>query len=164
MKSRILYFLILLIPAVMVSCSDDKEVKLKGDGNIAHEGEKWNIVSVGEYALTNVGMSGVESKEGSASGVGSFYFVDNTKGSFEMKIEGYNKEDIFNYTIDDNGGILSTEVSQSVGLKTNQNVVVLSGNKTSETEITFDNISIVKESTSGVFTLVLTDVKLEKVQ
>jgi hypothetical protein len=90
MKSRSLYFLILLLSAAVLSCSKDDEVKKKGDADLPHEGTKWNIVSVDQYVLSEVGMSGVVNKTGNAGTIGSFYFVDGeSKGSFEMTIEGY---------------------------------------------------------------------------
>jgi hypothetical protein len=164
MKRKISYFFIGLLCAAVLSCSKDDEVKKKGDADLPHEGTKWNITSVDTYTLSDVGMTGVISKTGSASNAGAFYFVDGeSKGSFEMTIEGYNKEDVFDYDIDENGGITITEISQSVGVTTNQNVLVITGEKTSDTEITLSTFSITKQSSAtGIFQLTAITVKLVK--
>lgn len=164
MKRKISYFFIGLLCAAVLSCSKDDEVKKKGDGDLPHEGTKWNITSVDSYTLSDVGMTGVISKSGSASNAGAFYFVDGeSRGSFEMTIEGYNKEDVFDYDIDDNGGISIVSITQSVGVTTNQNLIEVSGQKTSDTEMTLTTFVITKESSAtGVFSLVATTVKLVK--
>ena len=165
MKSRISYFLTALILAGLASCSDGNEVKRKGDADVPHEGTKWNIVSVDNYTLSDVSTTGVVSKAGSLTNAGAFYFVDgDTKGSFEMTIEGYNKEDLFTYTLNPNDGSINiVNIDQNIGVTTNQNVLVLSGTKTSDTEMTLDNVSILKESSAtGIFTLVATSIKLVK--
>ena len=164
MKSRSLYFLFLLLSAVVLSCSKDDEVKRKGDADLPHEGTKWNIVSVDQYVLADVGMTGVVNKTGSAANVGAFYFVDGeSKGSFEMNIEGYNKEDVFSFTKNGNNEITIVNVDQSVGVTTNQNILVITGSQTSETEITLSTFSVTKESSAtGIFTLTATTVKLVK--
>lgn len=164
MKRKISYFFMVLLCAAVVSCSKDDEAKRKGDPDLPHEGTKWNITSVETYALSDVSMNAVVNKTGSATNVGAFYFVDgDTKGSFEMTIEGYNKEDVFSYAKDDNGGISILSIDQSVGTTTNQNVIYISGEQTSDTEITFTSFSVVKEaSATGIFTLTATTVKLVK--
>jgi hypothetical protein len=164
MKSRSLYFLIVLLSAVVLSCSKDDEVKRKGDPDLPHEGTKWNIVSVDQYVLSDIGMTGVTNKTGNAANAGAFYFVDGeSKGSFEMTIEGYNKEDVFSFEKDANNGITIVNIDQSVGVTTNQNILVITGEQTSETEITLTSFSVVKESSAtGIFTLTATSVKLVK--
>lgn len=80
-----------------------------------------------------------------------------------MTIEGYNKEDVFDYDIDANGGITIVSITQSVGVTTNQNIIEVSGQKTSDTEMTLTTFVITKESSAtGIFTLVATTVKLVK--
>lgn len=163
MKSRMYFFIVALISLAVISCSDDKEAKRKGDADITHVGAKWNIASVSEYSLTDVGMTSVTSKTGSASNAGSFYFVEGErKGSFEMTIEGYNKEDFFNFE-SSNGSINIVNVDQSVGATTNQNVLAISGEYVSDTEISLTQVSIIKQSSAtGVFTLTATTMKLVK--
>lgn len=162
MKPKMFLFFIVVLATTVISCSDDKEVKRKGDPDVAHEGVKWNIVSVNTYALSDVSTGGVTNKTGSLSNAGAFYFVNGgTKGSFEMTIEGYNKEDLFNYTKDEAGEINIFSLDQSVGTAS-QNVLVISGEQTSDTEMILDAVSIVKTSTSGIFTLTAANITLEK--
>ena len=153
MKSKLLFFFMVILSATIVSCSDDDEVKKKGDADIAHEGEKWTVTS-SEYMLIDQSTSGQTMKSGS-SATGSFYFVNGgTKGSFEMAVEGYNKEDAFNYTINAENEVSIVDVEQSVGTTTNQNVLVLSGERTSDTEMSLDG-TITKQSTTGQFVLTI---------
>ena len=151
-----------VLSASILSCSDDKEVKKKGDPDLTHEGVRWNIVNI-DYSLMDQSISGGSIgqtfKEGSKANAGTFYFVDGDgKGSFELNVEGYNKEDAFNYSID-NGNINIMAISQSVGVKTNQNILSLSGS-TTETERVISG-TIIKQSMSGNFTLTV-DMVLEK--
>lgn len=153
MKFRMLFFFVLALSATMISCSDDEEAR-KGDPDITHEGVQWNIASV-EYTLIDqsTGGSGLGQtyKAGTKENAGTFYFLESgAKGSFEMNVEGYNKEDAFNYT-DADGSISIVTIDQSVGTTTNQNVLALSGNS-SDTEKTLSG-TIVKQSTSGQFIL-----------
>lgn len=158
MKSKILFFLVAVTAAVL-SCSDDNEVKRKGDPDINHEGEKWTITSV-EYILIDQSTSGQTFKNGTKANAGSFYFVSGgPKGSFEMEVEGYNKEDFFTYTLDQ-GSVSIVDVEQSVGTQTNQNVVVLSGDATA-TGMTMTG-SIIKQSTTGQFSLNVVGMTLQK--
>jgi hypothetical protein len=153
----------MLVSMAVMSCSDDNEVKRKGDPDIKHEGTKWNITSVSEYSLSDVGMTSVTSKTGSASNAGSFFFNGETKGSFEMTIEGYNKEDFFNFEKDADGNIFIFSIDQSVGSTTNQNVLSISGEYVSDTEIALTQVSIIKQSsTTGIFTLTATRMTLVK--
>lgn len=153
MKFRILFFFAFALSAAMVSCSDDEEVR-KGDPDLTHNGVQWNIASV-DYSLIdqNTGGSGIGQtfKTGTKENAGTFYFVEgDAKGSFEMNIEGYNKEDAFNYTEAD-GELTIVTIQQSVGVTTNQNILTLSGNS-SDTKKTLSG-TIVKQSTSGQFVL-----------
>ena len=163
MKSKMLFFVAIIASALLVSCSEDDEKTLKGDPDITHEGEKWTITSI-NYTLIDqntFGGVGQTFKTGS-EGTGAFYFVDGQpKGSFEMRIADYNKEDFFNYTIDGESITIIT-VDQSVGTTTNQNVIAVSGS-TSETERSLSG-TIIKQSTqSGQFILEF-DVVVQKEQ
>lgn len=164
MKSTKYFFFLMLAAMAVISCSDDDEVKRKGDPDIKHEGVRWNITSVSEYSLSDVGMTSVTAKTGSASNAGSFYFNGETKGSFEMTIEGYNKEDFFNFAKNpDTNAISIFNIDQSVGTTTNQNVVSISGEYISDTEIELTQVSIIKQSsTTGIFTLTATRMTLVK--
>lgn len=153
MKMKPVLFMIVVSTAAVVSCSDD-EKKVKGDPDLTHEGVQWNIKSA-EYTLIdqNTSGSGIGQtyKTGTKDNAGSFWFVEGgEKGSFEMNIEGYNKEDAFYYS-DDNGSISILQIDQNVGVATNQNVLSFNGTSTG-TEITLDG-EIVKQSTSGNFVL-----------
>ena len=154
MKSKMLFFVIALFAAVLVSCSDDEKT-VKGDPDLTHEGVQWNIESA-EYTLVDQNVSGgigQTFKQGTKANAGTFYFVDGgEKGSFEMNIEGYNKEDAFAYT-NSNGDVSIIAIDQQVGVQTNQNVIALTGSST-ETEITLSG-TITKQSTSGQFVLEL---------
>ena len=157
MKSRLLLFFAVIMSATLISCSDD-EVKMKGDPDITHEGAKWDITAI-NYTLIDQSTSGQTFKSGS-NGTGAFYFVDGeTVGSFEMTMEGYNKEDFFNYTVDGES-LTVVAVEQSAGTNTYQNVFALSGTVVSETERTLTGV-ITKQSTTGQFVLEF-DVELQK--
>lgn len=153
MKLKMLLFFTVIVSATLVSCSDD-EVKMKGDPDITHTGAKWNITSI-NYTLIDQNTSGSgagQTFKSGSNGTGAFYFDDGaTTGSFEMTMEGYNKEDFFNYAID-GASITVVTIEQSAGMTTNQNVVALSGTITSETERSLSG-TIVKQSTTGQFVL-----------
>jgi uncharacterized protein YprB with RNaseH-like and TPR domain len=150
MKSKLYFVLVVLFSTLAVSCSKDEEAR-KGDADLTHEGVKWNIASI-EYTLIDQNTSGGMGqtfKSGTKENAGSFYFVDGgEKGSFEFNVEGYNKEDAFNYTID-NEEVSIIDIEQTAGVKTNQNVIVLTGSA-SEAEMTLSG-TLVKQSTSGQF-------------
>lgn len=154
MKSFRLSCLLVLIFPLILSCSEDDEVKRKGDADLVHEGEKWNISSV-QYTLIDQSTSGQMYKTGTKANVGTFYFVPSeSRGSFEMEIEGYNKEDLFSYTVDANGNLSILHLEQSVGETTNQNVLAIDGSTTAS-EMSLDG-SIIKQSTTGQFMLTVT--------
>jgi len=147
--------------AGLLSCSDD-ETKQKGDPDLTHEGERWKIVSV-DYNLTDMGSGtmGITVKSGTKANAGTFYFKSGSnQGSFELQVEGYNKEDVFTYTLD--GTSLSIiSIDQTVSsVKTNQNVIAITGEAT-ETEMNLDGTIIRQSATSGQFILAGTFV-LEK--
>jgi hypothetical protein len=139
---------ILILP-VILSCSDEDELKRKGDADLAHEGEKWNISSV-QYTLIDQSTSGQIYKTGTKANARTFYFVSSeSRGSFEMEIERYNKEDLFSYTIDADGNLSILHLEQSVGETTNQNVLAINA-ETTAIEMNLDG-SIIKQSTTGQF-------------
>lgn len=154
MKPKFFFLLMMVFSAAVVSCSDDDEVKVKGDADVTHTGDKWNIASV-DYMLIDQSTTGQTIKNGTKADAGSFYFVPgDVNGSFEMNIEGYNKEDLFNYSIDGSGNVSILDIQQSVGVTTNQNILVISGPSTG-TEMTLEG-TITKQSTTGQFILTVT--------
>ncbi len=165
MKPKLLFLLVVLFSAVILSCSDDDDDKKgKADPDITHEGDKWTITSV-EYRLIDQSFSGSSVKQVFKDGVktdaGTFYFVEGgSKGSFEVSVEGYTKEDSFSYTIDE-GDVSIVSIEQQAGVQTNQNIVVFSGSAT-DTEMTLSG-SVTKQSLSGQFSLTM-DVVLTKQQ
>ena len=163
MKSKILFFMMVVLTGVFISCSDDDEVKLKGDPDVVHEGDKWTITSM-EYTLIDQGLSGSSVnqtfKEGTKANAGSFYFVNGgVKGSFEINVEGYNKEDLFEYD-DTDGSVNISQMTQTVGVTTNQNVVEIGGSSTA-TEMTLSGV-ISKQSMAGQFVLTVHSMVLTK--
>ena len=152
MKSKMLLFFIVALSVAVASCSDDNEVKQKGDPDLNHTGDKWTITSV-EYNLIDQSTSGQTFKNGTKANAGSFYFVPGEeKGSFELNVEGYNKEDAFNYTMDAED-VTIVDVEQSAGVQTNQNILALTGSVTGS-DMTLDG-TITKQSTTGQFILTL---------
>ena len=152
MKSKMLLFFIVALSVAVTSCSDDNEVKQKGDPDLNHTGDKWTITSV-EYNLIDQSTSGQTFKNGTKANAGSFYFVPGEeKGSFELNVEGYNKEDAFNYTMDAED-VTIVDVEQSAGVQTNQNILALTGSVTGS-DMTLDG-TITKQSTTGQFILTL---------
>ena len=163
MKSRLYFFVIVLMSAAVFSCSDDDEVTRKGDPDITHEGDTWTVSSI-DYSLIDQNLSGTAVgqtyKEGSKENAGTFYFVNGgEKGSFELEIEGYNKEDFFSYTIVD-GSVDISVISQSVGVTTNQNVIQIDGAQV-DAQMTLSGV-ITKQSTSGQFILTVNSMVLVK--
>lgn len=160
MKSKLCFLLAIVLQAALTSCSDDEKT-VKGDPDLTHEGVKWNIASI-DYMLIDQNTSGgigQTIKTDTKADAGAFYFVDGgEKGSFEFNVEGYNKEDAFNYTID-NDEVSIIDIEQTAGVKTNQNVLVLTGSKTGD-EMTLSG-SIVKQSTTGQF-MMQVEILLEK--
>lgn len=135
---------------VLVSCN--KESDPKPDNSINHVGEKWNIVSV-EYTLVDQNLTnpGQVASNGTATNAGAFYF-DSGKGSFDITINQTTKEDYFSYS-ETGSDVSITSISQNVGgTNFSQNVIALSGEKTSATTMTLDG-SITRQSTTGQFVL-----------
>lgn len=163
MKAKVRFLFVFLLPAVLISCSEEKETR-KGDPDLTHESAhaQWNIASV-MYTLIDQSTSGTVGqtfRSGTAENAGTFYFSDDlTSGSFEMSIEGYNKEDVFSCT-PNSGSISIFDVQQSVGVQTNQNVLAISGDAT-ETQMTLEG-TIMKQSTTGQFMLTVSLSLLKK--
>jgi len=160
MKSKFSFFLVALISVALLSCSEDEE-KRKGDGDVTHTGEKWNVATI-EYLLIDQSTSGTIGQtfaNDTKANAGSFYFsTDANKGSFEISVEGYNKEDTFSYTRDgDNISIITVE--QGVGAGINQNVIAISGTAT-ETQMNLQG-TILKQSNGGQFSMTV-EILLEK--
>jgi hypothetical protein len=157
MKAKIWFFSLFVLPLALISCSEDEKEVRKGDPDITHESahSQWNIVSA-DYTLIDQNTSGTVGqtfKTGTKENAGTFYFSDDlTSGSFEMNIEGYNKEDVFNSNSDsDSGSISIFSIEQNVGVQTNQNILSINGDATA-TEMTLEG-TIVKQSTTGQFML-----------
>lgn len=155
MKAKMWFLFVFVVSAALVSCSDDEKEVRKGDPDITHDAThaQWNIASV-DYTLIDQNTSGTVSqtfRSGTKENAGTFYFADDlTKGSFEMNIEGYNKEDAFNST-SDAGSISIFTIEQNAGAQTNQNILSISGDAT-DTQMTLGG-TIVKQSTTGQFML-----------
>jgi PBP1b-binding outer membrane lipoprotein LpoB len=148
----LVYFLAVIL--IIASCSKDSEVKKKGnDADVTHTGDKWTITSV-DYTLIDQSTSGQTFKSGTKANAGSFYF-DGENGSFEFDVENYHKEDVFHFT-NDSGSLTVVDVDQNVGVVTNQNVLVLSGEQTSETERTLDGTITKQSSVASQFVLTAT--------
>jgi hypothetical protein len=156
MKARTFIYAALVLPLAM-ACSDDaKKSKVIADPDVTHSGEQWNITSA-EYTLVDQGVSSSSVsqtfKTGTKANAGAFYF-DGAKGSFEMDIENYHKEDVFNFG-ESSGNLTISSITQNVSPTSfSQNALVLSGNKTTTT-ITLSG-TITKQSTAGQFVLTVT--------
>lgn len=161
MKSLLNLFIAVFFTAAVLSCKDDEKT-VKGDPDLTHEGEEWNIASI-EYNLVDQQTSGgikQTIKSGTRENAGTFYFKDGGVGSFELTVEGYNKEDVFSFEIKESS-ISILDITQSVGVQTNQNVVALEGSVVSETERTLDGV-ISKQTMSGNFILTVDMVLTKK--
>lgn len=135
---------------VLVSCN--KESDPEPENNINHVGDKWNIVSV-EYTLIDQNLTnpGQAAKTGTATNAGAFYFSSG-KGSFDITIDQTTKEDYFNFT-ESGSDVSITSISQNLGgTNFSQNVIALSGEKTSATTMTLEG-SITQQSMTGQFSL-----------
>ncbi len=148
----------MIIASLAIGCSKEDEK----DPGINHVGEQWKVIS-GEFTLVDLTVGGGGIKMGSAADAGSFYF-DGDVGSFDLTLQGVRKEDVFSYT-EENGSITIISVSQSVDTKlVSQSVIALSGERDNES-MTLSG-TVVKQgtggSTTGAFTLTLTDLELRK--
>ena len=162
-KNRILFFMLAFLSAAILSCSDDeKEVTKASDPDVTHVGEKWNITAV-SYILTEQSLTGGigQSVKVGTKGTGFFYFdFPNGKGSFELDVEGYHKEDVFTVTLDGESVTIQS-IAQSTGGGTfSQNILAASGDLIAE-EINL-NGTITKQSTSGQFVLAIESLTLVK--
>lgn len=163
MKTKAFFLILTVIAASVVACKDDDDEPRKGDPDLTHEGEQWDIASL-EYDLVDqsfgTGGIGVVAKSGTVEHAGTFYFRDNGEGSFEMIVEGYNKEDVFAYTIEENA-ISILNVEQQVGTGVDQNVLQISGSVVSDSERTLTG-TIVKQSSGGGQFVLNFDIELKK--
>ena len=151
MKTLRLTLSLFVIGLVLLSC--DKKDDPEPENTVNHVGEKWNIVSA-DYTLINQDLStspSVQTETGVLSNVGAFYF-NSGKGSFDITIKETNKQDYFSYS-ESGTEINLTSISQNVGgTAFSQNVIALSGDKTSATSMTLEG-SITKQSMTGQFVL-----------
>lgn len=153
MKTLRLTISLFTIGLVLSSC--DKKDDPAPENTVNHVGEKWNIVSA-DYTLVNQDFSkstspSVQTETGVLANVGAFYF-NSGKGSFDITIKETNKQDYFSYS-ESGTGINLTSISQNVGgTAFSQNVIALSGEKTSATSMTLEG-SITKQSMTGQFVL-----------
>ena len=156
MKNKLNFLLLLGISVLFGACSQDEN----DENKINHVGEKWNIVSV-DYSLIDQSPTNQAVKSGTLANAGAFYF-DVGKGSFDITIEGYHKEDVFAFS-EDASTVTITTISQSVsGSSVSQNVIALSGDKNSDTARTLDG-TVTKQTSTSQFILTAT-YALEKAQ
>lgn len=133
------------------ACSEDDPKEQ--ESTINHVGTPWKVSTV-EYNLIDQSMTSQIIKSGTASDAGTFYF-DGAKGSFDIKIEGSRKEDVFSYQ-EDASDVTITSISQNVGGSAlSQNVIALNGDKLSATTMTLQG-SITKQSLTGQYVLTAT--------
>jgi ABC-type proline/glycine betaine transport system substrate-binding protein len=150
MKKYLSPILLLVVSLFGQACSEDEPKKKESTVN--HVGTPWKISSV-TYTLIDQNLSnpGQAVKTGTATDAGTFYF-DGTKGSFDIKIEGIEKEDVFSYQ-EDAADVSITSVSQNVsGAALSQHVIALSGDKLTATTMTLSG-TITKQSLTGQFAL-----------
>ena len=144
---------LIVLTFILMSCN--KKDDPQPENTVIHVGEKWNIVSA-DYTLVNQDLSkptnvSVVNETGTASNVGAFYF-NSGKGTFDITIKGINKQDYFSYS-ESGSEVTVTSISQSAGsTSVSQNVIALSGEKTSATSMTVQG-SITKQSMTGQFLL-----------
>jgi hypothetical protein len=142
--------LFLAFTLVLTSCSKDENEPAI---TIQHTGEKWNITSV-EYNIVDQSLTSPTIKTGTKANAGAFYF-NSAKGSFDINIDNYHKEDVFGFT-QSSSGISVTSINQSVsGSMVSQNVIAMSGEYNTATTMTLQG-SITKQSTSGQFIMTAT--------
>lgn len=148
MKTRTLIPIIILT-LLLAGCSKNEDPTPK----VVHTGDKWIITSV-DYSLVDQHFNPVSMTvdAGTVSNAGAFYF-DNGNGSFDITIKSTHLEDYFSY--DENDPDISiVSIDQNAGGGTfSQNVISLSGSKDPDTLIITVEGSIIKQSTSGQFTL-----------
>lgn len=156
---RLPQLLAVVIASLLIQSCKDEELSRNGDADLVHIGEEWEISSV-SYVLIDQSVSGAINqifKIGQKENVGSFYFMeDEFAGSFEMNIEGYNKEDVFHYSLQDD----NISVFDSEGVKTSINILLLTGRVVSETQRTLTG-TITRQGGNGQFILEV-DMVLEK--
>lgn len=90
-------------------------------------------------------------KMGTINKAGSFYF-DNGIGSFDIEIDDFKTEDVFNITESSSGISLSGIIQNVESTTLSQYVIAFSGDKISDTSMTLSG-SITNQSLSGQFVL-----------
>ncbi len=150
MKRQLIRTVIMALCVVALACS--KESDPVPASTLNHVGEKWTIVSL-EYTMVDQNLSNPSqiATNGTVTNAGAFYF-DNGKGSFDILINDTRKEDYFGYT-ETGTDVSITSIAQNAGSSNfSQNVIAMSGEKTSATTITLDG-TITKQSLTGQFVL-----------
>ena len=151
MKSYAVY--LLFIVALVTGCNKDEDPD-PNKNNVEHTGDKWNIVSV-EYDMINQDLSnpGQSILTGTATNAGAFYF-NAGKGSFDITIEGVQKEDYYSYS-ESGTSVSIVSVSQNAGSQTSQNVIALDGSKPTSTTMTLEG-TITRQTLTSQFVLTAT--------
>lgn len=150
MKMRLSFLFIFSVCAALTGCNKDEDPE--AENTIEHVGEKWNILSV-EYSLIDQNLTNPSQvvQTGTATNAGAFYF-NSGKGSFDITIKTTNKQDYFSYS-ETATDVSVTGISQNVGgTNFSQNVIALSGEKTSSTTMTLEG-TITQQSMTGQFSL-----------
>ena len=150
MKNALTLVYQLALVVILFSCNKD-DVK-PDEINIEHVGEKWLITSVVynivDQNLTNPGQA---VKIGTLANAGAFYF-DGVKGSFDITIDDYHKEDVFSFQ-ENSQDVTIISISQNVGVSSfSQHVIAISGEKISATTMSLQG-TVTKQSTKGQFVL-----------
>lgn len=142
---------IVCIALILLSqaCSKDDDPG-NNEVDINHLGEKWTISSV-EYNIIDQSLTSASVKSGTQADAGAFYF-DGVKGSFDIKVDKFHKEDVFGYEFN-NTNVSITSITQSVsGSTISQYVTALSGDKNTATTMTLDG-TITRQSLTGQFVM-----------
>lgn len=150
MKTAIRILPVLVIVLASIACEEEETAN-----KINHTGEKWNITSV-EYNIIDQNLSNPSQsvESGTKADAGAFYF-DGGKGSFDISVESYHIEDVFNYS-EDASDLDITSVDQSVGGSSfSQNVIAISGTKDTNTTMTLEG-TVTKQSMTSQFVLTAT--------
>jgi hypothetical protein len=147
MKNRLFSLMALATLCAFVGCSDDDDK----DSGMKHVGEQWKITQI-EYTFVDMTKTIPDVSIDEAQNAGFFYF-DAGKGSFDITVEGTRKEDVFTYT-EDASSVNISAISQSAGGGTvSQNIIEISGEKTTPTTMTLTGMVVKQQSTSGQFSL-----------
>jgi hypothetical protein len=152
MRKQFFNILCLALVVFVQACSKDDDPK-ENEIEVNHVGEKWRISSV-EYNIVDQSLTNPSQmvKTGTATNAGAFYF-DGAKGSFDIEIGTFHKEDVFGFQLTNNTEVSITSINQTVtGSSLSQYVIILSGDKNTATTMSIDG-TISKQSLSGQFVL-----------